>query len=338
MQYSSLHDKFNEELFCTPAMDSILRENLGFTYAEFFVVRDAVHDLYSEKITAARDFLGEIAVEHHNGVPQSPQRIEQGGEALNDFMLLPGKRAEFRASDIASRTGSDTPFAERVLGLFDLEFDLTRQDTLDVRAFLRGDNPFHSRPQLLDGDGNYLAIDARIGTDAFRGIVEAKLKPTKHWRRYDGIRKKVSESLTLEYLEAALQTKVAHANLHYYSSRESYESATLDSQCTEPDSFGEDAEADALFLIEDVAICVEVKARRVVDQARNGDVVRLSRELKAIVGTATSQAQRLSELIETNHGLWSGTTGRRTGAGSSPGRSSGRSRRSVRRRRACRSG
>jgi hypothetical protein len=59
-----------------------------------------------------------------------------------------------------------------------------------------------------------------------------------------------------------------------------------------------------LFLVEDVAVCVEVKAKSLSRQARGGHVRRLSTDLRETVGDATSQALRLEELIRVNGGIW----------------------------------
>ena len=57
-------------------------------------------------------------------------------------------------------------------------------------------------------------------------------------------------------------------------------------------------------MIEDVAICVEAKARPLSAGTKTGNVPRLARDLKAIVGGAVAQAGRLEALISENGGLW----------------------------------
>ena len=78
----------------------------------------------------------------------------------------------------------------------------------------------------------------------------------------------------------------------------------LASTAVEITSVAEQTESDVLFLIEDVAICVEVKGRSVSHQARGGHVQRLTGDLRSTVGDATDQALRLEGLIRTNGGLW----------------------------------
>ena len=57
-------------------------------------------------------------------------------------------------------------------------------------------------------------------------------------------------------------------------------------------------------MIEDVAVCVEVKGRTIAEPARRGDRARLGTEIKAIFGQGARQARRTEQLISQNHGLW----------------------------------
>jgi hypothetical protein len=67
-------------------------------------------------------------------------------------------------------------------------------------------------------------------------------------------------------------------------------------------------EGDALFVIDDVAVVVEVKGKSIADQARRGDVRRLGNDLKATLGDGARQATRIRELLETNRGIWESPT------------------------------
>jgi hypothetical protein len=80
----------------------------------------------------------------------------------------------------------------------------------------------------------------------------------------------------------------------------------LDGACSAPQTIGDQTECDGLFINGDVAICLEVKARTIADPARRGDRARLITEIKAIFSDGARQAQRLSQLISENHGLWLG--------------------------------
>ena len=305
MQYATFHDTFNETLFNNQAMNGLMHEALGFTYVAFDTIRHAIQDFYSEKLTGVRDLLGEIAVESDGGrIPQTEDRIAQGQRAAIESLFLPGDRASFRAEDIMARTGLDSTQVSSVLNTFTLKFDDSRRGSDLVFDFLRGDNPLARRALLADETGNHVMTSLQIGTDSLRRIIEDALKASKYWKRYDKIRKDVSERLAMDYLQAALKTTAQHTNLKYFAPSVGIEPSALDPSCVNLTAVAEQTEADGLFLIEDVALCVEVKARSIAGQARRGDITRLNRELKETIGSAARQARRLERLIETNHGLW----------------------------------
>lgn len=59
-----------------------------------------------------------------------------------------------------------------------------------------------------------------------------------------------------------------------------------------------------MFVIGDVAICVEVKGRTIAEAARRGDLNRLESETKDVFGIGAGQARRLEKLIVDNGGVW----------------------------------
>ena len=305
MQYSSIHDAFNDALFNTPSMDVALRSTLGFTYTEFDLVRNALQETYSAKLTAARDLLGEVAAEWDGGRhPQNEERINQGRQALTDFILLPGDRAQVSAEEVAAEARLQRDVVKSVLDSFSIYFDASEGVYESVFQFLRGNNPFAARALLTDGQGTYAMISLQIGTDSIRRIAEERLKGTKYWKRYDKARMEVSERLTVEFLTTVLGEPPVRTNLKYFAPREGVEHSALDAACRNPGGCADQTEADALFLVGDVALCVEVKARSIADPARRGDIARFNRELTATIGSAASQARRLECLIEQNRGLW----------------------------------
>lgn len=78
----------------------------------------------------------------------------------------------------------------------------------------------------------------------------------------------------------------------------------LSSTALQVTAVGDDCEADALFIVGDVAICVEVKASSFSDPSKQGDLVRMRKDLNTTIGSATNQAHRLENLIEANGGIW----------------------------------
>jgi hypothetical protein len=147
----------------------------------------------------------------------------------------------------------------------------------------------------------------QIGTDSFRVIAETALKADdRAWRRYDRARADASEAAALAAVSRAFGTPVTYPNLCYYAPRQGQDVTGLGAACPSPQAVGEQTECDGLFVIEDVAICVEVKGRTIADPARRGDRARLSSEIKKIFSEGARQAQRLEQLISRNCGVWLG--------------------------------
>jgi len=301
-QYEEFHDRLNEELFSgTPELE----EALGFTFEEFVAVRAAIDEKYLTDLSSAMSELAVIAQDWtaNNKAKQSDETIERGRAAVMAAHITPGARASFTAGDIAVRSEVDEARVTAILDTFSASFSKADpvQVVLDI---LDGNNPFQVAALVKDGDGNYLQLALPIGTDCFRQVAEQKLKGSPQYQPYNTRRKEVSEKLSIEYLESALGTPVAHADLHYFAPKKGVNASELGPSAVKITSVGQDSEADALFIIGDVAICVEVKASSFTTLAKRGDVTTIRRDLNTTIGSATTQAHRLENLIEENGGLW----------------------------------
>lgn len=278
---------------------------LGFNYAQFVGIRESIREVYLDNLQMCLSELGEVTEDWEVGgrSNQRPDEIERGRKAATDVFIYPGSRAAFTAEELAERTGTEVSVVATVLDLFSTNF-ATCDPVDSVRHFLDGEGPFFRASLISDGAGNFVTLSMPIGTDCFRHIVEGALKETPMWARYDRQRTRISETLSVEYLETILQTKATKTGFKYYAPKKNIPVARLTSAATDITSIGKEVEADALFLIEDVAICVEVKGRSISDGAKRGHVGRLSTDLERTIGEATLQAHRLEALIEQNQGLW----------------------------------
>ncbi len=221
-----------------------------------------------------------------------------------DFIFLPGERAAFTADEIAADTGFDIATVVRVLEAFTVHFGELGTSNDVVMSFLRGRNPL-ARACLLNDGPEYLQAIGPIGSDGFRSIAESSLKPeTRAWPRYDRARTIVSESVAVAAVECLLDTSPLATNLQYWAPKAATQRHVLGPDCEEPRQVGELVESDAIFVVGDVAVCVEVKGRTIADAARRGDIARLGTEIARTIGDATRQAQRLESLIRTNGGVW----------------------------------
>ncbi|MBT2473278.1 hypothetical protein J7E68_01475 [Microbacterium sp. ISL-103] len=199
----------------------------------------------------------------------------------------------------------DIATTQHVLDLFSAGFDAEFDAAAAVQSRLTGDSPFRTADLIRDTDGNYVSIGSPIGMDCFRQVAEEALnKNPKRFRTYERRRVTVSEEYALAQLTKLLGSNASHANLKYFRANPDVDVTALGKDAENITAVAEQTEADGLFLIEDVAICVEVKGKSLSRQARGGHVQRLSADLKATIGSATQQAQRLEEHIRVNGGLW----------------------------------
>lgn len=304
LQYESVRAEHERALFRRPEIDRLLRRHLGFTYDEFVAVRDAIQGSYSDTVIGLRDLTGDIfGTAQAEGREPTPQESEILMQSFVDWMFLPAERAAFTALDIADYGSLDLELVERVLGRFSVDFDSDLDATSVIVDFLRARNPF-ARHGLVRENCQYVVVSGPIGGDGFRRVVEDALKSTSGWARYNTTRSDVSESLAAAALERLLGTPALATNVKYFAPRASDSLELLGADCADPNAAGAVVESDALFVVDDVAICLEVKGRAVAESARRGDQARLETEIKNIMGSGAEQARRLESLIRVNGGLW----------------------------------
>jgi hypothetical protein len=305
LRYDSVEAEHDTALFGRADISALLAEHLRFTFGEFTTVRSAIQDRYSRSLTSLRDETGDIVMRcQAEGREPTEDEVRVFRGSMLDMMFRPGNRASFTVSDIAGESGLEAVRVEAVLSAFGIEFDGTRDAAATVGAFLRGVNPLGRTCLIRDANGNYLMTCSQIGTDSFRVIAETALKADdRAWRRYDRARADVSEAAALGAVSRAVGTPATYPHLRYYAPRQGQDLTCLSAACPSPQAVGEQTECDGLFVLGDVAICVEVKGRAIADAARRGDRARLSSEIKKIFSEGARQAQRLERLISRNRAL-----------------------------------
>lgn len=253
-----------------------------------------------------RDTTGDIvmATEAEQRDPTEDE-IEIFRESMLQMMFLPAERSSFSTADIVKGSEVEQSQIAAVVDAFSIDFNVEVDPNTAVKDFLRGVNPLARTCLLRDSAGHHLMTGIQIGTDSFRSLAEAAVKQdAKGWRRYDRTRAEVSEALAVAALARLFQTQPTHTNLKYFGPKKGIRPDALGNDCADPREVGNQTESDGLFVIEDVAICVEVKGRTVADAARRGDLARLKREVDEILGVGAAQARRLETLIRTNGGVW----------------------------------
>lgn len=308
-QYVDIYDDITGKLFSSSTAGTILQEAAGFSYEDLIAVRDAITKVHSAKFDIAREALAEIAETWaeagHNDQPDDV--IERGRHAFDNMLVHPGDRATVTVEEIAETASLSPAIVSSVMSRFAYPFQAADAVVL-AKNFVDGWDPFRELGLMVDADEQYIMIHGPIGMDHFRQMAEEAIKGTANslWHRYDRHRTRVSEGLTVEALESLLGTKCQHVQLKYFKPRNGIDADQLGRHAVGITSLGDETEADALFIVEDVAICVEVKGRSVSTPAREGHVKKLANDLRKTIGEATSQALRLESLIETNEGLWLG--------------------------------
>jgi hypothetical protein len=308
MQYASIRDAHEARLFDNERAATLMRKHLGYTYPDVVKVRSAITAVSSQRMTALRDGTADI-MQHNQGVPRDQVPATEAEEFMSQMvslMFLPGDRATLTTQDVAIAAGVSEDTALAVLTSYSQSFDPSVTAADRVYDMLVGTNPFLTTPLISDGLGSFAATSNEIGNDSLRRILEKALtSESRDFTAYDKkLRLPMSEQIALDELATILDTAPAQAGFLYFAPEDIEQTALLDAGCADPGVVGKQVEGDGLFIVDDVAIVVETKGKSMADQARRGDVRRLSRDLAATIGEAGTQGKRLQGLIETNRGLW----------------------------------
>lgn len=307
LQYDTIREEHERQLFDNAIATPLMAEHLGYTYPDVLTVRDSMHKLSGDRMTKLRNDTGDILMRHRGTAPADiPQEAMQEFMAgMIPFMFLPAERAVITPEDVANDTGADLTAIRSVMASFSQTFDETIAPARRVYDLLTSSNPFQTTPLVSDGEGNYVETTNGVGLDSLRRIIEGALAGTKQFHSYDKkVRQVVSERLALRSLEKLLRSAPKLAGFKYYAPVDNESHSVLGADCADPKRLGKPVEGDGLFIVGDVAICVEVKGKSMATAARRGDVKRLWSDLKATIGEGCKQAARLEALIEANAGLW----------------------------------
>lgn len=308
LQYDHIRDEQERGLFQHLVVEELMKKHLGYGYDDVVNIREALKSISADRMTSLRDETGDIMLEYQEISPEEmPEEvIARFREAMIDLIFLPGKRATIYAAELAEAGQMDATKVLAVLNSYSQVFDDSISAEVRVFDILTGTNPFLTTPLVADGAGGFVSTVNDPGLDSLRRIFERMLVPhSSDMRRYDQrARQPVSEGLAIASLERVLGCPVRHSGFYYYAPKKGGSGGDLDATCANVNLVADRVEGDGLFLIDDVAIVVEVKAKSVANQSRHGDVRRLESDLKATIGDANNQSMRLQRLIEENGGIW----------------------------------
>jgi hypothetical protein len=308
-QYESIAKELNTGLLGDPTVATLLRDTLGFTLDDIRVVRDASVGLLNERFFGARDRVGDL-------VQTGSAATEVDADTfLRDMNLMMNECRLFgavSAADAANRAGIEETVAKAVLDFF----SSSRPAEDDANPAVRFAHGERLAPWgCIADDGEYLILNGFLGEDELRRDIERGLLAAtagqrgsagKVWSRYDRRRAVYSESKTAAALTDLLGGAVPTWKEQKYIGPVSVEDTISlgkdgDRTCVQTRDF----ESDLLFVVDGVAICVEVKAGSVTDKARGGNAKRLATDLQKTLQEGNQQADRLARLIRTNQGVWS---------------------------------
>lgn len=309
-QFDGIRDRHDKALLDHEIARPMVLETLGYTLDQVKAVRDAINEIHSTRLTEDRDVSGD-GIQNllqkygdvHSGTPEENQVIS---EAMISMLFRPGSRATILVSDVAEEAEIPEDIAEKIISDFSIEFDPARDATETVRAHLKGDWEFVYKPLVRNRTGEFALVANGIGDDTIRRVFEEKQKANqKLFKKYDQkVRAKVTEELAGEYLGKLLKPDRHWLNINYAFQVKSSNEEKLDENFDFSRSKCEPAESDGLFLIDDVAIVVEVKGKSISDKARTGHRLKFDRDIKDTVDNARSQVARLTHLIRSHSGIW----------------------------------
>tara|TARA_R110002124_G_scaffold126756_1_gene286411 strand:+ start:7186 stop:9576 length:2391 start_codon:yes stop_codon:yes gene_type:complete len=304
LHYRSIDDAINQRLFGQGAFAEELTKRLEFTWVDFQNVRNAIIDGYSTDLFDSFDRLASETRELYESeaVPTSEER-ERLRTLHASVMTHPGHRASFTAEEIARRSGVALQITDKILHLFSVRF-IVRDPVEAVEAYLSGVSPFAGAALIRDDEGNYLQLGLEIGDDNYRQITERSLGRDVLQQMYNDHRREVTEATAGDYLSQILKVAPAAFAYYYYAEKQGFTASDLGPTAQKPTAVGKECEGDLLFLIDDVAICVEVKGASFSQQARSTRLDYFENEVKKTIGAGAQQARRVAKLIRTNGGLW----------------------------------
>lgn len=278
------------ELFSPPAIDTAVREILGYGVADVLELFDSTADWLQRKLVdsgeEARTFLEEqLAVSEEVRATIEASGMEDA-EALDHlvqvavFQQIAGF-GSFSAAELADESTMDAALLVKMLSDFSIDLEVQSENV--VSDYLAGDNlvkrkPFASR--LVDGERRWILIQPTSLLYAIRPALENALKRSRSVTEYSDHRGGLLESKGLAELVRVLKPDVAYQSV-YYQDRD------------ETQKF----EGDGLLFIDRFAIIVEMKSKPLSPAALRGNPGRMFLDLKKIVLDADEQASRLRALL-----------------------------------------
>lgn len=306
-QYESIANELNTGLLGDPTVATVMANTLGFTLDDIRAVREASMALLNERFFGARDRVGDVA---QSGAGLDEIDADAFRRDINLMMNECRLFGAVSAEDVAGRAGVQESTAKEVLEFFSTSRP-SDSETNPVIRFAQGERvvPWG----CIADDGEYLILNGFLGEDELRRNIERGLVAAagkggsagKAWSKYDKRRAVYSESKAATALRKLLKGAEPRWEGQKYIGPVSIDHTDklgkdADRTCVQTREF----ESDLLFVVDGVALCVEVKAGSVTEKARSGNAKRLASDLQKTLKEGNEQADRLTHLIRINQGVW----------------------------------
>lgn len=297
-QYESIARDTNRSFLERDPVRSLVEAELGFTPDDVAGVAGALHELQQSKIERSLRRL------------PSPDRLA-GTPSAADVAAAravfgsPQEMFTVTVDEVARQSGVATTRVGPILSRFSVK-PPTGSPEEAVLTLMAGSNPFHGKGLIQIDDTSFMALSTALAAEHVRPTLEDGLpRNTPVWAAYDKARARWAEREAARLVSRLLGVAgPTHSSLRYLTPEDPAELALLASDGTAPRQGVKQVEADAIFVVDQVAFCIEVKAGSLSTRARAGDPRRLGKDLGSLVQDANSQAARLRDLILANGGVW----------------------------------
>ncbi|MCT1414884.1 hypothetical protein [Corynebacterium sanguinis] len=307
-QFDDIRLKHDRMLFEHSIVSPLLQEHLGYSFEDLIKVRGSIKEISSKRFTKARDESGEIFLRNvdKNVKEFSDEENRIIKNSLTEMMFRPAPRATLSVDAISEQAGLSPDLTERILQSHAQRFDTSIDAPTRVLDILAGDHIFQRLPLVQDEHGDFAVVANEIGSDTLRQTFEREVnRNQKQFRKYDQkARKGVSEALATRYLRRLFPAQEYYPGLKYLTPVDDENLSVLREDSELVSKASKEAETDGLFVLDDVAMVLEVKAKSITSRARQGYKLRMQKDLKNMIQEAEAQATRLRKLIQANGGIW----------------------------------
>jgi hypothetical protein len=253
-----------------PIVSTVMKSALGFTLEDIRSAREASAALLNHRFFGARDRVGEIV---QSGTGTDDINADAFRRDINLMLNECRLFGAVSAVDAAKGAGIEEPTAKAVLEFFSTSRPAIGQANPIVK-FAQGERP--APWGSIADDGVYLILNGFLGEDDLRRDIERGLVAAagnqgiagKAWPKYDKRRASFSESKAAAALSELLAGAAPRwTGQQYIGPVQNDDMASLGRDADRTRVRTKQFESDLLFVVDGVALCVEVKAGSLTEKA-----------------------------------------------------------------------